>query len=62
MGAGIAPGEGVVVHHTQSHWDTVLLLVQALDVSIWLLQRVRRQHWPADLHTLGSCERNYQPM
>ena len=37
VGARLAPGEGVAVHHRQDHCeDTVSVVVLALDVSIWL--------------------------
>ena len=61
MGARVASGEDFVMLHTQDHWGSVWVLAQALDVSIWLLPRVRRQHWPVDLRTLGICKRNGQP-
>ena len=54
MVARFAPVENVEVYHTHDRWYTVLVLVAALDVSIWLLRQARRRYWPVDLHTLES--------
>ena len=37
VGAPVAPGEDTAVQYTLAHWDTVWVLVQALDASTWLL-------------------------
>ena len=47
------PVEGIVVYHAQGCWSIVCVLLQALDVSTWLLRRVRQQYWLVDLRTLG---------
>ena len=62
MAARFAPAENVGVHHTHDRWYTVLVLVAALDVSIWLLRQVRRQYWPVNLHTLESRKRESQSL
>ncbi len=33
---------------------------QALDVSTWLLRRVRQLRWPVDLRTLENCEHEHE--